>query len=87
MSGYICEPYRGHGIHIEIVETKAVSFNGVERRYKVAWHLYKEGHFMPANVIASFAETCDFACPEEAKSYAERRAHTFVDCAFTAKSR
>ncbi|MFC0696914.1 hypothetical protein [Paraburkholderia humisilvae] len=39
---------------------------------------------MVGYVIASFSEPLDFAWPEEALSFAERRAHTFVDCAFTA---
>jgi hypothetical protein len=80
-----CLPYRGLGVHVRITEHESVSFNGSESRYSATWYLHKEGPFVPANVIASFTEPMDFACPEEAASFAERRAHTFADCTFTAR--
>ncbi|MFC0691612.1 hypothetical protein [Paraburkholderia humisilvae] len=69
---------------MRITEIKAVTLNRVDRRYNVTWFLHEEGHFVPANVIASFSEPLDFVSPEEALGFAERRAHTFADCAFTA---
>jgi hypothetical protein len=84
MQDHNLQPYRGLGVLVRITETEAVSLNRVDRRYNVTWFLHREGHFVPANVIASFSEPLDFAWPEEALSFAERRAHTFADCAFTA---
>lgn len=85
MRDHTCKPYRGLGVHVRIAETAPFSFNGVERRYAVTWYLHMEGHFLPENVIASFVEPLEFACPEEAVAYGERRAHTFVDCSFNAQ--
>jgi hypothetical protein len=82
MSGHICKPYRGHGIHIEIAETRFVSFNGSQRRYVVTWCICKESLYRPDDIVATYAEARNFVCPEEAIGYAERRAQTFVDCSF-----
>ncbi|MGF7001208.1 hypothetical protein [Paraburkholderia sp. GAS32] len=80
MYGPSCEPYRGHGVYVEVTENQSVSFNGTERRYAVAWYVYKREPFIQANVIARFAEPVEFLSTDEAVRYAEGRAHTFVDC-------
>lgn len=82
MRDYPCRPYRGLGVHVRVSENTAVSFNGLEPRFTVTWYLHTEGHFLPQNVIASYSERLEFACPEEAVAYGQRRAHSFVDCAF-----
>jgi len=76
-----CQPYRGLTVRVRVAEDNALSFNGIEPRYTVSWYVHR-GHFLPENVIASYAEHVEFACPEEAVAYGRRRAHTFVDCAF-----
>lgn len=82
MSDHTCRPYRGLGVHVRVAENAALSFNGVEPRYTVTWYVHEENHFFPENVFASYAEPLEFTCPEEAVAYGQRRAHTFVDCAF-----
>jgi hypothetical protein len=77
-----CQPYRELGVHVRVDENTALSFNGAEPRYTVTWYVHKEGHFLLENVVASYAEPLEFACPEEAVAYGQRRAHTFVDGAF-----
>ena len=83
MSGHVCNSYRGHGIRVEISETRIVSFNGSERRYVVTWYICKEARYLPDNVFATYTEARNFVSPDEAKDYAERRAQTFIDCSFT----
>lgn len=80
MYSHSCEPYRGHGVYVEVTENQSVSFNGAERRYAVAWCVYKREPLTRANVIARFAESVEFLSTDEAVRYAEGRAHTFVDC-------
>ena len=80
-----CQPYRGLGERVRIDEHDSIAFAGSEPRYSVTWYLHKEGSFVPANVIASYTESMDFACPEQAARFAEQRAHTFADCAFAAR--
>ncbi|CAN7393985.1 hypothetical protein [Paraburkholderia terricola] len=82
MQDHICPPYRELGVHVRIDETTALSFNGAEPRYTVTWYVHKKAHFIPENVVASHAESLEFTCPEEAVAYGQRRAYTFVDCAF-----
>jgi hypothetical protein len=82
MSDYTCRPYRGFGVHVRVHENAALSFNGLEPRFTVTWYLHAGAHFLPQNVIASYSERLAFACPDEAVAYGQRRAHTFVDCAF-----
>jgi hypothetical protein len=82
-----CLPYRGLGVLVRINELSSISFNGSERHYSVTWYLHKVGPFVPANVIASSTEPLRFICAEEAARFAERRAHTFADCAFVARER
>ena len=82
MRDHTCQPYRELGIHVRVDENAALSFNGVEPRYTVTWYVHKEARFLPESVVASYAESLEFACPEEAVAYGQRRAHTFVDCAF-----
>lgn len=82
MSDQTCLPYRGLGVRVRVAENAAISFNGVEPRYTVTWYVHKLGHFLPEDVIASYADPLEFAYPEEAVAYGQRRANTFVDCAF-----
>ncbi|MDB5783738.1 hypothetical protein [Caballeronia mineralivorans] len=67
---------------MRVAENTALSFNGVEPRYTVTWSIHEEGYFLPEHVIASYTESLEFACPEEAVAYGQRRSHTFFDCAF-----
>ena len=73
-----CQPYRGLGVRVRIKERDGFSFNGFERRYSVTWFLEKEEPPASANIVASFTEPLDFWCPDEASSFAERRARTFA---------
>lgn len=85
-SDHHCQPYRGFGIHVRVAENTVLSFNGVEPRYTVTWYIHKEGHVRPEHVIASYPELLEFTCPEQAVAYGQRRARTFVDCAFVVSS-
>jgi hypothetical protein len=77
MTCQLCVPYRGCTIDVEVQANNVVSLSGREFRYYVAWSIHPSDAL--AAPTASFPERLDFLTPDEAFSYGERRAHTFID--------
>lgn len=70
--------YHGYSIKVWVTAARTLSLHGVGRRYKVSWIVSKSGH--PGEKIAGFPERLEFLSEHEALTYAENRAHTFIDC-------
>jgi hypothetical protein len=77
MQNQSCAPYRGFTIDVRIKANNVVSLNGKELRYSVSWSILSSD--LPATAVTSLPQQLDFLSREEAFSYAERRAHTFID--------
>jgi hypothetical protein len=77
--------YRGYSINVWVTATRTLSLHDVGRRYKVSWIVVRSGH--PGEKIASFPERLEFLSEHEAFTYAENRAHTFIDCMLSRHSR
>ncbi|WP_036001429.1 hypothetical protein [Paraburkholderia caribensis] len=77
MTNQLCASYRGYSIDVEVHANNVVSLSGREFRYYVSWSIHASDP--RAAPTASFPEQLDFLTPDEAFSYGERRAHTFID--------
>jgi hypothetical protein len=77
MANRFYKPYRGYRIEVRVIPGNSVSFNGVERRYTVAWSIFSMKSL--AAPIASFPERVDFMTETDAFNYGERKARTFID--------
>jgi hypothetical protein len=77
MSDQPCAAYRGYRIDVEVEANNVVSLSGRELRYSVAWSVISAAE--GTTPTESFPERLEFLTREEAYSYGERRAHTFID--------
>lgn len=77
MSSQSCAAYRGYSIDVEVTANNVVSLSGRELRYSVSWSIISL-HVL-STPIASLPERLEFLSPDDAFSYGERRAHTFID--------
>ena len=84
MSFETYDSYRGYSIRVWVTAASSLSLHGVGRRYKVSWIVTRSEH--PGEKIASFPERLEFLSEHEALTYAENRAHTFIDCMLSRKS-
>ena len=78
MSFAMYASYRGYSIKVWVTAARTLSLHGVGRRYRVSWIVSKSEH--PGEKIAGFPERLEFLSEHEAFTYAENRAHTFIDC-------
>jgi hypothetical protein len=78
MSFETYDSYRGYSIRVWVTAASSLSLHGVGRRYKVSWIVTRSEH--PGEKVASFPERLEFLSEHEALTYAENRAHTFIDC-------
>lgn len=77
--------YRGCQIEVHVSSARAHAFGGICRRYRVAWTVSASGN--PDQKLARFpAEQFDFLSEQEALSYGEKRAYTFIDGALSTPS-
>ncbi|MFM0061380.1 hypothetical protein [Paraburkholderia phytofirmans] len=77
-------PYRGFGIDVQVTAGKTLCLHNVGRRYRVSWTISSSSY--PAQKVASFPEQLEFISEQDAFRYAEKRAHTFVDCMLSENS-
>jgi hypothetical protein len=71
-------PYRGFSIDVQVTTGKTLCLHNVGRRYKVSWTISSSSQ--PVQKVASFPEQLEFISEQDAFRYAEKRAHTFIDC-------
>lgn len=71
-------PYRGFKIDVQVTTGKTLCLHNVGRRYRVSWTI--SACSQPAQKVASFPEQLEFISEQDAFRYAEKRAHTFIDC-------
>lgn len=77
-------PYRGFKIDVQVTTGKTLCLHNVGRRYRVSWAISSSS--LPAQKVASFPEQLEFISEQDAFRYAEKRAHTFIDCMHSGNS-
>jgi hypothetical protein len=77
-------PYRGFQIDVFVTTGKTLCLHNAGCRYKVSWTINSSDQ--SAEKVASFPERLEFMSERDAFKYAEKRAHTFIDCMLSRRS-
>jgi len=85
MASRSCSPYRGCHIEVNVTPARSHAFGGAYRRYRVSWAVSPPGKQDAES--ACFPEQFDFLCEQEAFSYGEKRAHTYIDSILSTPTR
>jgi hypothetical protein len=77
MSSQTSAAYRGYSLDVQVEANNVVSLSGRELRYSVSWSVISP--VRGTTPTERFLERLEFLTRDEAYSYGERRARTFVD--------